>query len=794
MNSDKDILTHYEQAQAIMQGMNTEQLVINDTIFSNWIENSHFFWYVRAIEGNKEIRLVNAEAATNTVIFDYKTLADELEKLTNETLNPEHLLLQEVSMSLSPTQFYFKALGKHWRFDPENSLCQETENLDTPKQQELYSPDGSKAIFRREHNIWIRDISTGEEHALTRDGDENCSYARASQFDFVPGLDSNIQAEWSPDSKRIFTLQLDSRKMTTRPTINYCPGNGDFRPQLEHAKFSYPGDEHLETIRLAIIDIESGHILEADYSPLTHFIYTEVALGFFTSNLGWWSASSRYAYFVDLARGSQKVRVVKLDSHTGSTEVLFEEASDTFVKLSHCEQDPTMLMPLRTTDELIWFSERTGWGHLYLYDLSTGQLKHPITEGQWLVRNTLHYDAEQRELLLQTAARDPEISPYYRDVCKVNIDSGAITSLASGCFEHVVHKPADPIKAAFNVTRLATEYAMGVSPNGQYIVTTRSRVDTVPETILIDRNGKEVYTVESANVSNLPTGWQWPEPVKLSSSDNETDIYGVVFRPPNFSPDKSYPVIDYFYSYRAFSGLPQGSFANNFVFGYGYILAAALAALGFIVVMIEGRGTPLRDKAFQTHRFSDPNGNGDIDDRINGIRELANRYPYMNLERVGITGIETPNNAIYGLINNSDFYKVAVIHCLLDSRFTLASQGETYECVYADNIKTKLRYAAENVKSFGGKLLLIQGMRAHSTAGPMFQLVDALEKANKDFDMLCLPNMTNSISSYSIRREWDYHVRHLLGIEPPHEFHLTMGMDLFHDAYTEQYLKNISEN
>ncbi|UVW34166.1 S9 family peptidase [SAR92 clade bacterium H455] len=789
MNIDRDILSRYEQAQKILHGMTTDQLVKNDTIFPNWIENSEYFWYVREIEGNKEICIVNARTASNTIAFDYKTLANELEKATNQTLNPEFLILQNVHMGLSPTRFHFKALEKNWVFEPENALCQEVEILDTLHQQELCSPDGNKAIFLREHNIWIRDQSTGEERSLTQDGIEDYSYARASVFDFIPGLDSSLQAEWSPDSKRVFTIQMDSRKIASRPAINYCPENGDFRPEVEYTKVSYPGDEHVETVRLVIIDVTNGQIIEVDYPPLTSFIYSEAAHGFFTSNLGWWSTSSRHAYFVDLARGSQTVRVVKLDAHSGRTEVLHEETSDTFINLRQCDQEPTLFLPLRESDELIWFSERTGWGHLYLYDLNTGKLKHPITEGQWLVRKTLHFDADQRELLLQTAGRDPEINPYYRDVCKLNIDTGTIEPLASGCFEHVVHRSADPILIAYSISRLATDRARGVSPDGQYIVATRSRVDTVPETILIGRNGKEIAIVECANVSNLPVGWQWPESVKLSGNDNETDIYGVVFRPPSFSPDKSYPVIDFFASYRAFSGLPQGSFANNFVFGYNYFLAAALAAVGFIVVIIEGRGTPLRGKSFQDHNFGDPTSSGDFDDRIAGICELAQRYPYMDLERVGISAIESPNNAIYGLINHSNFYKDAVLHCITDPRFLVVSQGETHECEFDGEMKTKLRYAAENVESFSGKLLLIQGMRSTMSAGPMFQLVYALEKANKDFDMLCIPDMYASISGYTMRREWDYHVKHLQNVETPREFHLTTGLELSNDGYTEEYLK-----
>ena len=434
-------------------------------------------------------------------------------------------------------------------------------------------------------------------------------------------------------------------------------------------------------------------------------------------------------------------------------------------------------MPLAETNELIWFSERSGWAHLYLYDLNTGKLKGAITEGEWLVRNVLHYDIEKREIILQTAARDKAISPYYRDICKVNIDTKNITPIMSGCYDHCVYQPFSFIVSMHEALGLEGEGVSGVSGCGNYLVATRSRVDSIPVSVLVDRNGREILVLEMADVSNLPDGWQWPESVKLTGADGTTDIYGVILRPQGFSESGSYPVIEFSCSQRGMSTLFQGAFVNTVFAGMDYLLAQALASLGFIVVLIEGRGTPLREKSFQDYHYGDLLYANNFEDRISGIRQLAERYSYMDIDRVGITGHENQTNNIYALLQYSDFYKVAVVNCIFDPRFNIASLGEVYDGT-ENSDESETRYAEDCIENFGGKLLLIQGMLSYTTPAGMFRLVKALQKANKDFEMLCLPNLIHEMTSYTIRREWDFLVKHLQDINPPFEYKLKTGKDI----------------
>ena len=777
------ILTRYEQAQTIMKGMLTPELVRNAAVFPHWINDSNevddeFFWYQRDIrldktpaeKTGKQFRLVNASTGDNTLAFDHQALADALAVAIKKSVDPDKLPLSNITINLRPLQVRFQAWSKHWLFEADINICTEIEPL--TGSDGLASPDGKKSAFLRDHNLWIRDQLTGEEKALTDDGAVDNTYASAP-------LSASIQVLWSPDSQQLFTHQLDLRQVTTRVLINHVPQDGSLRPQLVEQKMAYAGDEQVETYRLLAIDVTTGKIQTADYAPLTLLCMGE---GFFTEEkLAWWAGDSQRAFFVDVARGAKAVRVVEFKPQTGATRVLFEETADTFIKLSHSIMERPVFLPLPESDELIWFSERSGWAHLYLYDLNSGQLKHALTEGQWLVRKILHFDSKRRELLIQTAGRDNTISPYYRDICRLNIDTAEFTPLVSGNHDYIVYGPHDrPVgaRAAFGIDSADVN---GLSLSGDYIVTTCSRVDTAPVSILIDRQGKEIATLETADVSGLPESWHWPEPVNVKAADGQTDIHGVIYRPPGFSPDKRYPIIDFSCGHPYFSWVPQGSFINGPCLDAPYLFAAAFAALGFVVVALEGRGTPYRDKAFQDESYGNITSASNFYDRIKGIHQLAKRYPYMDIHRVGIAADDGSPVPVHGLLEHPDFYKVGVAINFEDARFGFAPLYEQYQGVPDDTNEDKGRpvYAEDLAHALAGKLLLIHGML--DTFTPVtgtVRLIDALQQANKDFDMLLLPEEGHDIPTYALRRSWDYFVTHLQGLEPPTEFPLTTGIDV----------------
>jgi len=453
---------------------------------------------------------------------------------------------------------------------------------------------------------------------------------------------------------------------------------------------------------------------------------------------------------------------------------VFEVESDTAIKLhSNIADTPGLFLPIPDTNELIWFSERSGWGHLYLIDLANGAIRHPITSGKWLVRDILHFDSKTRELFIQTAGRDPEVNPYYRDVCSVNIDSGKLRSVIDGPYEHIVMQPGGV--TAINNDESRTQWPSGVSPCGKYIVVTRSRVNTLPESLLLDRSGRVLISLVTAEMPGLPTDWVWPQPERLVAADGETEIDAVVFYPPSFSESKRYPVIHYSNSLIESSTVPHAAFACGMFNGAYFWAAASFAALGFIVVMVEGRGVALRNKAFQDHSYGNFERQSDVEDRIAAIKQLAAKYSYMDIERVGLTGEENPSNNGYAALKHSDFFKVSVLNCHADPRLIPAILVEHHFDVDDPESMSKQAYPEDYAALFSGKLLMIVGMHSPVGVPSTFRLVEALRAENKDFELLCEPNVPHSITNYSIRREWDFFVRHLMGSEPPKGFKLETG-------------------
>lgn len=766
MNQDmnSELVSRYERAtlyegMALPMSESATRLVFNENIAPIWIAGSQCFFYQRKLKNGSEYRLVNALTRKNQAAFNHSALAKSLSEMVSQPINKDELPISRVQITLTPLTIRFRAFQKQWRYDVDGHTCTEEET--TPANW-VISPDGRKAAFTQDYNLWIKDLISGEEKQLTDDGEEYYMYA-AGTCTWGKENSPDGQLLWSPDSQRIFTAQRDTRQVKFAPCVDYVPKSGNIRPVLRQYKAPFPGDEHVEKYRLLSIDVNNGSQQAANYRKIPA---CRGGFGLRDERLAWWGKDSRRAYFVELERGECAARVVEFDTFTGATRIVFEEISDINIHLSTSETTPAIIEPLPETDELIWFSERSGWAHLYLYDTESGELKNAITQGNWLVRELLHVDINRRELYFQAGGRVGNRDPYYLDICRVQIDTGDITTLVSTDHDYLVFS-----KTAFiGSLTIGNQGQTGVSPCGDYIVATRSRVDEVPVSILLDRDGNEILTLETADVSMLPEGYQWPEPVKLLAADGKTDIYGVVYRPSNFSPDNYYPVIDCSQAIPEFICTAKGSFGNAIVDGLWQYQASALAELGFIVVTIDGRGTPYRSRAFRAESYGWIPSANKTEDRIAGLQQLAERFPYMDLNRVGIIGFNGAVGAVYGMLEYPDFYKVGVSHCLQDARVMTHIWGEQYEGL----VPRSHKHADEMAENLKGKLLMIHGVN-----DPMdppiatFRMAQAFQLANKDFDMLMLPNEFQFLhigSGYAIRRTWDYFVKHLLDIDPPKDF------------------------
>ena len=766
----------YHRAQHLMRGIFTNNISFNDMVYPVWIENSDCFWYERTTKAGtgdaarfgKEYRLVDANATTNQRAFDHKMLAVALAKVAKQDVDADNLPIDKVNMSLDPVTLSFDAFDKRWQFNGQTETCTEIQCM---PDEWVLSPDGEKAVFTSDNNLWVRNLVSSGERALTRDGHQDYAYAAiATAWGIAYDPTCLAQALWSPDSQWVFTIQRDTRQVKTLPVVDHVPTDGSLRPQLQEVKVAYPGDDHVETLRLVAIHVETGRLQEANYRQIP---VTCNGHGFFTEGMGWWGADSRHIYFVDMERDYKTVRVVEFNAETGITRILIEETADTHLNLSQNNDERPTFMPLPESNEVLWFSERSGWAHIYLYDLETGQFKHSVTQGEWLVRDISYFDAARREIFVQTAGRDKHRDPYYRDLVRINIDTGDITTLTDSDHDYVLaSKKNGSFGLAYNIQGRDIGNTSGISPSGKFAVVTRSRADEVSVSLLLDRKGKEILTLETTDISGLMDDWQWPEPVKLMAADGKTDIYGLVFRPSDFSSTETYPIVSHVFNVPDACWVSRGSFGNGAILNWPFLDAAALAELGFIVVQIDGRGTPWRHKAFQDESYGNYHAASTLDDHVSGIQQLAKRYPYMDLNRVGIFSPVGSDGGVLGLLQFPDFYKVGVNgDCLHDTRLEAASMvAEMYEGM---SVPTYLP-VEEQVDKLQGKLLLIHGM-LNTMAPPAttFRVVEALQSANKDFDMLLLPKMGHALfPDYLMRRAWDYLIENLMKAKPPAEFPL----------------------
>lgn len=791
----KSIEERYQTAQDLIGGIAPEKLVLNDAVFPNWVDGGNYFWYVRyskrcpqpkkvikSVRGNdtgleyylkarKEYRLVNASSTTNKAAFNHADLAKALELCSKNSVDKDDLPISEVEISLRPSTVIFSAFNKRWKFNCSAKTCSQIFE-DIPRGY-IVSPDGKLAVLTRANNLWLRYLDTGSERPLTKDGEINLLYGAESSV-WGRQFNNNLNVLWSPDSRKLFTVKRDTRHMKATPFIHHVPQDGSLRPTTEDVRVAYPGDKRIEEFRFLVIDVATDKICEANYHPVPVY----AAWRFFNEQLGWWSSGSEYCYFIEIKRYHKVVRVVELDSNSGSTRVLFEECCETQIDLSYNSEDHPTHMPLPESKELIWFSERSGWAHLYLYDLVSGNLKHAITQGNWQVRDVLHYCTKRRELIVQTSGRVSGRNPYYRDICVVNIDTGDIKTLCSSDHEYIVQtaKSVNFHAAQGFGWDINENRTSGVSPDGHYLVTTRSRVDQAPVSLFLNRDGDVLFELEVADTSSLPIGWKWPEPVSFMADDGETELYGVIFRPSNFVPDMKYPVIDYVASCAATAYAPKGSFVNAEPAGMSYLGPAALAELGFVVLSLIGTGTPGRHKRFHDRHYGWAPYFDHPKDHVAGIKQLAKRFSYMDISSVGIYSPYGTPNGLHGLFEHPDVYKVGVIHRPQDARLMPGPvHGEKYE---GPEAKIDKKYPEELVADFDGHLFLTHSMQdVQNPPATTFRLVEALQKANKDFDMLMLPNHVPSCSGYITRRSWDYFVTHLLHTSPPKGFSLKTMLD-----------------
>jgi len=609
------------------------------------------------------------------------------------------------------------------------------------------SPDGRYAAFIREFNLWARDLTTGQDRQLTTDGIEDFGYA-TNNAGWIRS-DSPVLL-WSPDSKKIATFQHDSRGVGEMYLVSTNVG----APRLESWKYPLPEDPEIFRIHRVIIDVETAKVtrllMPADQHRST--INDHIADGTTFLDVEWYPDAS-HAAFVSSSRDHKEAVFRVANTTNGEVRTLFEERVLTQFQSGLAAIGQANWRVLPASREVLWWSQRDNWGHLYIYDLESGNLKSQVTRGEWNVVNLLRVDEKTRTLYFTGVGREAGRDPYFQHFYSIKMDGTGLTLLTPEDANHTV----------------------SLSPDGQYFMSTHSTPVTPPVSVLRRIDGELVAELERADISELTAaGWKPPTPIVVKARDGKTDLYGLMFTPTTLDPSKKYPIVNYIYPG------PWGNSVGSRNFSPARSDHQALAELGFVVVAIDGMGTEWRSKAFADAYYGDM-GDNTLPDQIAGMRELATRHAYIDINRAGIWGHSGGGFATAAaLFRHPDFFKVGVSQAgNHDNRNYEDDWGERFQGLLTKTGEQDSYASQANqlvAANLRGKLLLAHGAMDNNV--PIYNtylVVDALIKANKDFDLIVYPHQRHGFgtdNNYMMRRRWDYFVKHLLGAEPPQEYQI----------------------
>ncbi|HSA56904.1 MAG TPA: prolyl oligopeptidase family serine peptidase [Gemmatimonadaceae bacterium] len=740
----------YERARGLQSRYTSSLIDVIET--PTWTGNARF-WYRKSVAGGHAFVLVDAsnpDAPAKRPAFDHARLASGLAAAAGRTYTAVTLPFTTFTFTSGDQGITFAAENAAWSCALTSYSCQRTAGgggrgagggrgggrgggggaAPAAADEGVTSPDGRRIAYIRNYNVWVRDAGSGPEvgRALSRDGSEGNPFTRQS-------------LQWSPNSRYLAAYRVrPGYQRMVRYVVSSPPDQ--VQPSYFERFYAKPGDV-LDLQQPTLFDVDSGRQTNVDNALFPHpFDLTRLQ----------WLRDSRAFTFEYNERGHQRYRVIEVNAATGAARALIDESARTFIdyrRASGTLDGGGRVWRADVNDgaEIIWLSERDGWAHLYLYDGATGRVKHQITKGSFVVRTVQRVDEAGRQIYFSAGGMDPRQDPYYAQYYRVNFDGTGLTPLTEA--------PAD--------------HQVTFSPDGALYVDKWSRVDLAPVAQLRRASdGKVLMELETGDVSALTrAGWRPLEVFTAKGRDGVTDIWGVVARPSRFDARRRYPVIEYIYAGPHGSFVPKGFVAwNNMM---------AIAELGFVVVQIDGMGTANRSRAFHDVAWKNI-GDAGFPDRILWHRAYAARHAWYDTTRVGIFGGSAGGqNALGGLLFHPGFYKVAVSFAgCHDNRMDKIWWNEQW---MGWPIGPEYE-ASSNVvhahKLQGRLLLVVPELDTNVDPASTMQVVNALIRADKSFDLLVMPNEEHGggrrgpSAAYGDRKMWDFFVQHLLGMSPPH--------------------------
>ncbi len=734
----------YARAERFMT-YNVQPLSVTGVVRAKWLDDGRF-WYRDTNADGWDFVLIDPATKSKTPAFDHAKVANALKAVSDGRIKNDarHLGITDLVLSKQDTEVQLTVGRRQYHCDLSGvGTCTAVKS---EAANGSISPDKTKAAFIKDWNLWVRDLSTGGEKPLTTDGVKDYGYATDNagwkQSD-------NPILVWSPDSKKIATFQQDQRKVGEMYLVPTTNGH----PTLKAWKYPLVGDTNVTMIERVIVDAKTGAVVRLKMPPDQH--RSTLCDDLVCRGNAWedvqWSEDSKTLAFVSTSRDHKQEWLRVADPETGAVREVMTETAPKFFESGNGKINWKYLPQ---SNEVLWFSERDNWGQLYLYDLKTGQLKTQITRGDGNVTQVLSVDQKNRTIYFLAVGKDPARDPYLAHLYSVGFDGSKLLLLTPENANH---------SATF-------------SDDGRYFVDSYSTPVQPQTTVVRDSRGALAMEVAKQDVSKLlASGWQPPTPFTVKARDGKTDLYGLMFKPTDFDASRKYPIVNYVYPG------PQTGSCGGRSFNPAHGDLQPLAELGFIVVCIDGMGTPSRSKAFHEAYYADL-GDNTIPDQVAGMKELASRYPWIDIDRAGMYGHSGGGNATAAaLFHFPDFFKVGISESgNHDNRDYEDDWAEKWAGLLVKNSDGSSNYDSQanqaTAKNLKGHLMLAHGtMDDNVPPNNTLLVVDALIKANKDFDLVIIPNAHHGYgvaAQYMTRRRWDYFVRYLAGAIPPFEYEM----------------------
>lgn len=718
-------------------------LLTRDIVFpAQWLPDSHDFVYRKTVEGGFAFIRENADTGERRPAFDQAAIATALTRATSEKYSALQLPFEFFSYAEQGRSIEFEMHYEPWSCNLEKPQCAPKARAGQPSgfgvvrdlrvpadNSPKISPDGKWEATVQGYNVVVRPAEGGQAKSLSRDGTEGNFYDPES-------------IKWSPDSKKLVVYRVRPGFARYVTYVTAAPED-QLEPTVRKELYPKPGDA-IDTEQPVIFDVGAGRQINISNALFPN--------PYQLRNLNWRADSATFA-FEYTERGHQLARLIEVNAKSGAARAVIEEKSSTFIY-----QDRSYRHDVNEGGaEVIWRSERDGWAHLYLYDGRTGRVKRQITKGNWVVRDVLRVDGKARQIWFAASGMNSGEDPYFMHYYRVNFDGSGLTPLTSAKANHQVSFSSDM----------------------EYYVDVYSRVD-MPNIAELRRarDGALVRRIAEGDVSRLlAAGFRAPEEFVAKGRDGKTDIWGLIVRPRDFDPAKRYPVIENIYAG------PHDSFVPKSFWPFGYhsggdkvVGMQALADLGFIVVQIDGMGTANRSKAFHDVAWKNLGDSG-FPDRIHWHKAAAAKFNWYDIGRgVGIYGGSAGGQSTLGaLLFHPEFYTVGVAYAgCFDNRMDKISWNEQWMGWPVDESYARAS-GVDNAGRLQGSLFIIFGEQdTNVDPSSSLQVVDALIKAGKDFDLLEVPGGGHAVGRstgpirYVQRRQFDFFVRHLLRSGTPH--------------------------